>query len=78
MSFSESRSLTIPEIAIIGATRGIIGLGAGLLLANKFKQRRKLFGWTLFLSGLATTIPLAMHIFGKPDSKKQNDQLASS
>ena len=57
------KTLTVPEIAIIAATRGAIGFGAGLLLADKFKQARKALGWSLFLSGLASTIPIAMHIF---------------
>jgi hypothetical protein len=66
MSFSKSRLMTIPEIAVIAATRGIIGLGAGLLLAGKFtKERRKIVGWSLFLSGLVSTIPIAMRVFGK-------------
>ena len=65
MNISETKSITVPEIALIAVTRGAIGFGAGLLLAHKFKrERRKLFGWTLFLSGLASTIPIAMHVFG--------------
>ena len=65
MSFLKPKSVTIPEIALIAVTRGAIGFGAGLLLADKFKgERRKVFGWTLFLSGLASTIPIAMHLFG--------------
>lgn len=66
MDISKAKSITVPEIALIAATRGAIGFGAGLLLAEKFKrQRRKVLGWTLFLSGLASTIPIAMHVFGK-------------
>jgi hypothetical protein len=57
-------SLTVPDIALVAVTRGAIGFGAGLLLADKFKgQRRKAVGWSLFLSGLASTIPIAMHLF---------------
>jgi hypothetical protein len=60
MNISEPKSVTVPEIALIAATRGAIGFGAGLLLAGKFKrERRKVLGWTLFLSGLAGTIPIA-------------------
>ena len=60
------KTLTIPEIAIIAATRGAIGFGAGLLLADKFRQtKRKTLGWSLFLTGLASTIPIAMHVFRK-------------
>ena len=68
MDTSKLRSVTVPEIALIAATRGAIGFGAGLLLASKFKrERRKVLGWTLFLSGLASTIPIAMHLFGKKE-----------
>ena len=66
MDISEPKSITVPEIVLIAATRGAIGFGAGLLLAEKFKrERRKVLGWTLFLSGMASTIPIAMHVFGK-------------
>lgn len=66
MNISDAKSVTVPEIALIAATRGAIGFGAGLLLANKFKrEQRKMLGWTLFISGLASTIPIAMRIFGR-------------
>jgi hypothetical protein len=66
MNLSESKSVTVPELALIAATRGVIGFGVGLLLADKFKrERRKALGWSLLLSGLASTIPIAMHVFGK-------------
>lgn len=60
------KSVSVAEIAIFAVTRGAIGLGAGLLLADKFKQaKRRTIGWSLFLSGLASTIPIAMHLFRK-------------
>lgn len=66
MNFSQPKSVTVPEIALIAVTRGVIGFGAGLLLAGKLKrEQRQLLGWTLFLSGLASTIPIALHVFGK-------------
>ena len=68
MEKSKLKALSVPEIALIGATRGAIGFGVGLLLADKFKEgRRKTLGWSLFLSGLASTIPIAMHVFRKRD-----------
>ena len=68
MDLSKPRSVTVSEIALIAATRGMIGFGAGLLLANKIKrERRKVIGWSLFLGGLASTLPIAMHVFGKKD-----------
>jgi len=65
MKMPNPKTLTVPQIALIAATRGIIGLGAGLLLADKFKAKRRTVGWSLFLSGLATTIPIAFHLFRK-------------
>ena len=69
MNLSKTRSVTIPQIALIAVTRGAIGFGAGLLLADKFRRgRRKTLGWSLFLSGLASTIPIAMHVFRKKEA----------
>lgn len=66
MSQSNIKTLTVPEIAIIAATRGALGFGAGLLLADRFRRaKRKALGWSLFVSGLASTIPIAMHVFRK-------------
>jgi hypothetical protein len=71
MNTAESRSLTVPEIAIIAVTRAAIGFGAGLLLSGKFKsEQRKQLGWTLFLAGLASTIPIAMRVFGKKEQSR--------
>ena len=69
MRISEPKSVTVPELALIAVTRGAIGFGAGLLLADKLKhKRRKALGWSLFLSGLASTVPIAMHVFGNKKS----------
>jgi hypothetical protein len=70
VDISETKSVTVPELALIAVTRGAIGFGAGLLLAEKFKrERRKVLGWALFLSGLASTVPIAMHLFGKKQTE---------
>jgi hypothetical protein len=58
--------LTIPEVALIGGTRGMLGAGAALLLADKLSaDERKAVGWTLFLIGALSTIPLAMNVLSK-------------
>ena len=73
MRISEPKSVTVPELALIAVTRGAIGFGAGLLLADKLKQeQRKTLGWSLFLTGLASTIPIAMHVFGDKSSVTDN------
>lgn len=66
MNLSEPKTVTVPEIVFIAATRGMIGFGAGLLLANRIRgDRRRVVGWSLFALGLASTVPIAMHLFGK-------------
>jgi hypothetical protein len=58
--------LTLPEIALIAGTRGMVGAGAGLLLADRLKDdQRKAIGWTLLLIGALSTIPLAIEVLSK-------------
>jgi hypothetical protein len=54
---------TVPEVAIVGATRALAGVGIGLLLANHLlaEERRKL-GWTLFAAGAFSTIPILFRL----------------
>lgn len=66
MNISQERKVAVPELALIAVTRAAIGFGAGLLLADRFKREwRRSLGWSLFLTGLASTIPIAMHVFGE-------------
>jgi hypothetical protein len=56
----KSKNVKLPVLGAIAATRGLLGFGAGLLMAKKIKQRRrKMVGWTLLGLGVASTIPLA-------------------
>ena len=58
--------LTLPEIALIAGTRGMLGAGIALLLAGRLNQgQRKAVGWTLFLVGAISTVPLMMEVFGR-------------
>jgi len=67
-------TLTIPEIFLIGGTRAALGAGLALLLADKLDRReRRAVGWTLFMIGAATTIPLALEILGKNPGKKATE-----
>jgi hypothetical protein len=55
--------LLLPEIALVAGTRGLLGIGIGLLLASKMSDRqRKVSGLTLLAIGAVTTIPLALMI----------------
>jgi hypothetical protein len=59
-------TVTLPELALVAPTRGMAGAGAGLLVAERIgAEKRKTLGWTLFLIGVLSTIPLALQVFGK-------------
>ncbi len=58
--------LTLPELAILAGTRAALGVGIGLLLADRLPEApRKAVGWTLLLLGGVITIPLAVEVLGK-------------
>ncbi len=57
--------LSVPEIGILAGTRGMLGAGAGLLLADKVRKYRKGVGWTLLGIGVLTTIPFAIKLIKK-------------
>ncbi|HEX6704392.1 MAG TPA: hypothetical protein VF169_06485 [Albitalea sp.] len=58
--------LRLPELALVAGTRGLLGAGIGLLVADKLSdERRKGIGWALLATGVLTTIPLAMIVLGR-------------
>jgi hypothetical protein len=62
----KSTEITLPELALIAGTRGLLGAGAALLFSSKLNNdQRKAVGWTLFLVGLISTVPLAISVFSK-------------
>src|SRR5438128_1180300 len=61
----KKQEVTLPELALIAGTRGMLGAGIGLLLSGKLsKDQRRAAGWTLVAVGAVTTIPLLMSVFG--------------
>ena len=57
--------LSIPEVAFIAGTRGALGVGVGLLIADKIgTPRRRSLGLGLLTLGLIATIPAAMKVVG--------------
>lgn len=59
-------SLRIPEIGFIAGTRGALGAGLGLLLADRLTHRQqKKLGWTLLAIGAVTTVPILINVIGK-------------
>ncbi len=56
--------LTFPELALIAATRAMLGAGVGLLLADRLRRdRRRTVGFTLAGVGALSTFPLAYLAF---------------
>ena len=59
-------TVSVPELMLIAATRGALGIGLGLLLAPRFARTpRKAVGIALLSIGVLSTIPLAMDVFGR-------------
>lgn len=60
------RIVTLPELAVIAATRGMLGAGVALLTAGRLNsaQRRRM-GLVLTAVGIASTIPLARRVIGR-------------
>lgn len=58
--------LPLPELALVAGTRGLLGAGLGLLLAERVKpDQRQAVGWTLVAIGVVTTIPLMLMVFNR-------------
>jgi hypothetical protein len=67
--------ITVPELALIGGTRGLLGAGVGLLAAGRLSDdQRRVLGRALLAIGALTTIPLAFQVF----SRRQVGPAASS
>jgi hypothetical protein len=57
--------VSLPELILIAATRGMMGVGIGLLLSGRIgRERRTAVGATLLAVGALSTIPLALQVFG--------------
>lgn len=68
----QTRTVTLPELALVAGTRVALGAGIGLLLADRLDDgQRRSVGWTLALLGGLTTIPLALEVLGKPSMNTQ-------
>ena len=66
----KERRLTLPEIGLIGGTRAALRAGIALLLSDKLNDdQRKAVGWTLFLVGAISTLPLAINVLGRGETE---------
>ncbi|MGA7951778.1 MAG: hypothetical protein WCA45_16725 [Thiobacillaceae bacterium] len=62
--------LSLSEIGLIAATRGMLGAGVGLLVADLLSaEQRRSIGWTLVAVGAVTTVPLVLNVLGKRTDK---------
>ncbi|HSQ54856.1 MAG TPA: hypothetical protein VLM40_03850 [Gemmata sp.] len=58
--------LSLPELGLVAGTRAALGFGLALLLADRWSpDERRAIGWSLFLVGLGSTIPLAFEVLGR-------------
>jgi hypothetical protein len=57
-------NVSLPQLIFVAATRGALGVGIGLLAANRLRRRRRrVIGSTLAIVGALSTIPAAISIF---------------
>jgi hypothetical protein len=60
----KTREVALPVLGAIAATRGMLGVGIGLLLSGRISRRkRRKVGLALLGIGAASTIPLAATVF---------------
>jgi len=56
---AQKRTVTLPQIGMIAATRAALGAGIALLVGERLDPKpRRAVGWTLLAVGALTTIPL--------------------
>jgi hypothetical protein len=57
-------TVPLPLVALIAVTRGMLGAGIGLLLAERLSPaRRARVGRILMAVGAASTVPIALAVF---------------
>jgi hypothetical protein len=58
--------ISLPELALIVGTRAALGAGVSLLLGDMLtKEQKKAVGWTLFIVGAVTTVPILAEVIGR-------------
>jgi len=66
------KSLTVPEIGLIAITRVVLGIGIGLILADRLNaDQRKSVGCALLVVGALSTIPIAANVLGKKQPERR-------
>lgn len=67
--------IPIPEIALIAGTRGALGMGIGLLLADQMtREQRRAAGLALIAVGVLTTFPIIADILGRRQCAREEQR----
>jgi hypothetical protein len=75
----QSRTISIPILALIGGTRGMLGAGIGLLMANRLSDSQRLrIGRSLLAVGLLSTVPLLLYVFTRRTEGEEPPSLQGS
>lgn len=68
-------NVTIPELVAVALTRGLGGVGIGLLISEYLTpSERRTVGWSLLALGALSTIPLGMRILPRAIGRSTEDQ----
>ncbi len=64
MAYSRTQTqIRFSVLALIGGTRALLGGGIGLLLGDRLRdEQKRAVGWTLFIVGAITTVPLVFEV----------------
>jgi hypothetical protein len=63
----------MPELALIAGTRGALGAGIALLLADRLtSEQRKTAGTVLALVGVISTVPLLLEVLNNREQSEGN------
>jgi hypothetical protein len=66
MQLQKRHEVTVPELVLVATTRGLLGAGLGLLLADRLSApQRRTAGYVMTGVGLLSTVPLLVQIFGR-------------
>ena len=69
----KTTTLTIPELVLIAATRGILGAGVALLISNRLTESQcRTAGIIMTAIGILSTIPLAIEVIGKSNQDQDH------
>jgi hypothetical protein len=64
MMMKEKSKLPLPILALFGFTRGMIGAGVGMLLAERFARgHRRMIAFALIGAGALSTLPIGVTMF---------------